>query len=605
MLKTISKLTYIVFLIGIIGRTNAQDIPVRPSLIKSGTFLGISEPLRNLPKMTIQEQEEMWKHNEENPNNEDLQFREYPFASTALPKGSDPVWQQNDGFQQTGRTTMLNINGQQNGTMPPDPCGDVGPNHYIQAYNFAYAIYNKAGNLLAGPTNLNLIFGNVTGSNCNSGDPVILYDDQADRWVIIEFSLCNANKYVLFAVSQTADPTGSYYKYSFDTDDKPDYEKVGVWRDGYYMGTNTGGAGQKDIYVVERSVMLAGGASPKMIGFDNPWRPSSTQSSSSFMMIPPVDNDGAFAPAGSPGLFIAFNDDAVGGGTDQLWVYELHADWTTTANSTLTRSQQINVSAFDSNFGTGWDNITQPGTTQKLDGVPIIVMNAPQYRNFGSYQTLVCCHTVDVDNTDHAGIRWYELRRTNGAWSVRQQGTYAPDANSRWMASIRLNNHNEIGLGYSISSSSVYPGVRYCGQDAIEYAKASGIMNIGETTIATGAYSQYSLNRWGDYSSLNVDPTDERVFWYTNMHVTSDHATKQTVIASFSVYPMNIYVDKIAAAGGNGTFASPIQTVTQALGALGPGTNVYVKSNTYDEANPMLINQNGLWNSYNGAAIVK
>jgi hypothetical protein len=283
----------------------------------------------------------------------------------------------------------------------------------------------------------------------------------------------------------------------------------------------------------------------------------------------------------------------------------LNVNWTTLANSTFTRSQQINVSAFDSNFGTGWDNITQPGIAQKLDGVPIIIMNAPQYRNFNSYQTLVCCHTVDVDNTNHAGIRWYELRKTSGTWSVRQQGTYAPDANSRWMASIRLNNHNEIGLGYSISSSSVYPGVRYCGQDAIEYAKASGIMNIAETTIATGAYSQYNFNRWGDYTSLNIDPADERVFWYTNMHVLSNHSTKQTVIASFSVYPMNIYVDKLAAAGGNGTLASPIQTVTQALGALGAGTNVFVKSNTYDESNPMLLNQNGLWNSYNGAATVK
>ena len=599
--KIFLKLSFILFLFGVTGIANAQDVPISPSLIKSGTFLGISEPLRNLPKMTLQEQEAMWKHNVENPNNEDLEFREYPFAATALPKGNDPVWQQTDGLQQGERTTILNINGQQDGSNPPDPCGDVGPNHYIQAYNSAYAIYNKAGTLLAGPTNLNLVFGNVAGSNCNSGDPIILYDDQADRWVIIEFSLCNANQYVLFAVSQTADPTGAYYQYSFDTDETPDYEKVGVWRDGYYMATNTG-SGKKDIYVLERSVMLAGGASPDMVGFDNPWRPASVDG---FMCVPPVDNDGAFAPAGSPGLFISFNDDAMGGGTDQLWIYELNVNWTTLANSTFNRVQQINVAAFDSNFGPTWDNIAQPNTAQEIDAVPAVIMNAPQYRNFGTYQTIVCCHTVDVDNTDHAGIRWYELRRTNGAWSIRQQGTYAPDANSRWMASIRLNNHNEIGIGYSISSSSVYPGIRYCGQNAIEYAKASGVLNIGETTIVSGSYSQTGSRRWGDYSSLNVDPADERVFWYTNMHVTSNNATKQTVIASFSVYPMNIYVDKLAAAGGNGTLASPIQTVTQALGALGAGTNVFVKSNTYDEANPMLLNQNGLWNSYNGAAVVK
>ena len=377
---------------------------------------------------------------------------------------------------------------------------------------------------------------------------------------------------------------------------------MGVWLDCYYIATNTSPG--KDIYVVERSVMLTGGATPKIVGFDNAWRPASTQSSP-FMCVPPLDNDGAFAPAGSPGLFIAFNDDAVGGGSDQLWIYELTVNWSNTAASTFNRVQQINVAAFDSNFGTSWDNITQPGTAQKLDGVPIIIMNAPQYRNFGSYQTIVCCHTVDVDNTNHAGIRWYELRRTSGNWSIRQQGTFAPDAHSRWMGSIRLNTKNEIALGYSISSSTIYPGVRYCGQDAIEYAKASGVMNVAETIVANGSYSQSGGNRWGDYSSLSVDPTDSRVFWYTNMHVLSNTTTKRTVIASFTIYPLNIYVDKTAAVGGNGTQAWPIQTVTQALNALGPGTNVYINSNTYDEATPMNLFETGMWRSNNGSSLIK
>ena len=166
-----------------------------------------------------------------------------------------------------------------------------------------------------------------------------------------------------------------------------------------------------------------------------------------------------------------------------------------------------------------------------------------------------------------------------------------------------MNGHKEIGLAYSISSSSMYPGIRYCGQDAIEYAKASGAMNVAEATIQTGAYSKTWGNRWGDYSSLFVDPVDDRTFWYTQMF--EGAVTQETRIAAFTIYPSSIYVDKTAALGGNGTLASPIRTVTQALGALGPGTNVYIKSNTYDEANPMLINQNGLWNSYNGASIVK
>ncbi|MFH1159783.1 MAG: hypothetical protein V1733_02405 [bacterium] len=133
-------------------------------------------------------------------------------------------------------------------------------------------------------------------------------------------------------------------------------------------------------------------------------------------------------------------------------------------------------------------------------------MNVPQYRNFGSYQTIVCCHTVNVDGSGHAGVRWYELRRTTDNWSVRQQGTYAPDAESRWMGSIMMNESNKIALGYSVSSSTVYPSIRYCGQSHIENATASGIMDIPEDTIFVGTNSQSYYNRWGDYSLMSIDP---------------------------------------------------------------------------------------------------
>ena len=305
--------------------------------------------------------------------------------------------------------------------------------------------------------------------NCNDGDPLVLFDEQADRWLAVEFSLCGSTDYMLIAVSTTNDPTGTWHKYSFDVADMPDYEKFGIWQDGYYMGTNNSSG--NDIYVFERSQMLIG-RTAQAVGFNNPWRPTTIDG---FMCVPPLDNDGAFAPAGEPGLFITINDDAIGGGSDQLWIYELDVDWTTPANSTFNRSQQLAVASFDSNFGNNWDNIKQPGTPQELDAIPQVIMNPPQYRNFGSYETILCCHTVDVDNTDHAGIRWYELRRvSSGDWTVRQQGTYAPDGHSRWMGSIMLNGQNEIGLGYSVSSATIYPGIRYCGQSAAAYAAATG-----------------------------------------------------------------------------------------------------------------------------------
>jgi hypothetical protein len=507
----------------------AQDKAISPSYIGVGVYHGLSQPLRDIPAMTADEYEKM-ELDAAKPRNEDLQQRLYPFEATALPKGDDQAWQREMGKMQPPKAPIVSFEGQASPYFPSDCNGAAGPNHFMQTINTVYTIYDKAGVVKAGPTNLNLLFGNVTGANYNDGDPIVLYDEQADRWLVVEFSVSGTNDYMLFAVSQTNDPTGSWHRYSFDVDDMPDYEKIGIWGDGYYMGTNNSASGKKDIYVVERSKMLSG-LTAQMVGFDNPWRPTTIDG---FMCVPPVDNDGAFAPAGSPGLFITMNDDAIAGGTDQLWIYQLAVNWTTPASSTFTRSQQISVSSFDSNFGANWDNIKQPGTTKELDAIPQVIMNAPQYRNFGSYQTLVCCHTVDVDNTDHAGIRWYELRNTGSGWSVRQTGTYAPDVHSRWMASIRLNGQNEIGLGYSISSTSVYPGIRYAGQSATAYAAGAGTLDLAEQTIVTGANIQTTYNRWGDYSAISVDPTDDKTFWFTTQYTGASQARK-TRIASFQV----------------------------------------------------------------------
>jgi len=507
----------------------AQDKPIKPSYVGVGTYHGLSQPLRDIPALTADEYEKM-EIDANKPRNEEMQEREYPYAETAFPKGDDPAWQRDMGKSQAPKAPIVAFDGQTSPYYPPDANGTAGPNHYMQTINSVYAIYSKTGALLAGPTNLNLLFGSVTGATCNDGDPIVLYDEQADRWLVVEFSVCGSNDYMLFAVSQTNDPTGAWHRYSFDVDDMPDYEKIGIWQDGYYMGTNNSSAGKKDIYVVERSKML-NGQTAQMVGFDNAWRPTTIDG---FMCVPPLDNDGAFAPAGSPGLFITINDDALAGGSDQLWIYELAVNWTTPASSTFTRSQQLSVPAFDSNFGANWDNIKQLGTTRELDAVPQVIMNAPQYRNFGSYQTIVCCHSVDVDNTDHAGVRWYELRKTTGTWSLRQSGTYAPDAHSRWMGSIRLNGQNELGLGYSVSSSTINPGIRYTGQTAAAYNSANGTLDLAEQTAWTGTYSQTAYNRWGDYAGISVDPSDNKTFWFTTQYIGASSARK-TRVFSFQV----------------------------------------------------------------------
>jgi hypothetical protein len=527
----------------------AQDKAVMPSFTTTGTFLGVTPPLRDLPAITEDDFRRMEMEALQKVRNPGLRTRSYPFSETALPKGPDPVWQKETGNPSATRGTIHNFQGQTSPYYPPDCNGAAGPGHYMQTVNTTYAIYSKTGTLLAGPTNLNTLFNGVPGSNCNDGDPIVLYDEQADRWFVGEFSLCGGNDYMLMAVSTTNDPTGTWYAYSFDVADVPDYMKFGVWQDGYYMGTNTGNG--SDIYVFERSVMLAGGANPQGVGFDNPWRPTTIDG---FMCVPPLDNDGNFAPAGSPGLFITISDDAIAGGSDQLWIYELDVNWASPASSTFNRVQQINVAPFDSNFGTNWDNIAQPNTTRELDAIPMVIMNVPQYRNFGSYQTIVCCHTVDVDNTDHAGIRWYELRNSGSAWSVRQQGTFAPDACSRWMGSIALNGVNEIALGYSYSSYANFPSVRYCGQSSVAFAEGLGVMDIAEENIQTGSGSQTNTNRWGDYAGICVDPANDSVFWFTTQYLNSA-GSRLTRIASLEVpLPSGIWTGAVStswAAGAN------------------------------------------------------
>lgn len=581
----------------------AGDQPIHPNTIRTGNYYGLSRPLRDLPRLTDAESQALDEKAKAKPTH-NWPIREYLYEATALPKGPDPVWQNFNGEDRGFETDALeeNFEGLNGFSNPPDPVGCIGPNHYMQSINSVYAIYDRTGTLLAGPTNLNLLFGNVPGTNCNSGDPIIIYDEQASRWLVAEFSLCNANDRMLIAISQTDDPTGSWHQYSFDVDDTPDYMKFGVWRDAYYMGTNTGGSND-DVYAFERSKMLNGDQSAQMIGFENSWRPGNAMG---VQLAVPADNDGTFAPVGEPGIFMILNEDGEAGGSDQLWIMELDVDWTTPANSTFTRVQQLNVAAFSGNINSGWDNIDQPGTDQFLCSVSDIVMNAPQYRNFGTHQTIVLCHTVDANGSELAGMRWYELRKTSGNWSIRQQGTYAPDAHSRWMGSIHMNGFKEIAMGYSISSSTVYPGIRICGQNAMENALASGVMNVAEMTIFTGTDSQTGSNRWGDYTACFIDPVDDRTFWYTGMYVDNTNR-RHTRIASFNIFPANIYIDGNIATSGNGTSASPVKTVREAVNASGDGTNLNIKDATYDETNPLILQYQGLvkrWGA-TGAPIIK
>jgi hypothetical protein len=290
-------------------------------------------------------------------------------------------------------------------------------------------------------------------------------------------------------------------------------------------GTSWGGQG---VAVFERSKMLLGQAA-RMVKFDL------------FGVDPnlggmlPSDLDGALPPIGAPNAFMEFDDNAWGYSPDQLQLWNFHVDWTNTANSTFSKAVALPTAAFDWSLCGGNRNcIPQAGTTVKLDALSDRLMYRQQYRNFGTHQSIVVNHSVDVDDTDHAGLRWYELRNTGSGWSIYQQGTFAPDSSSRWLGSAAMNGSGGIAIGYSVSSASTYPSIRYTGRVA---GDPLGTLPQGEGTIINGTGSQtHSASRWGDYSMLAVDPVDDCTFWFTSEYLqTTGSAPWRTRIASFTL----------------------------------------------------------------------
>lgn len=439
--------------------------------------------------------------------------------------------------------TVVNFEGLDNiaGYYPPDTCGDVGPDHYLQVTNVYFQVYDKTTGAPMLPAALpNNAMWNGFGGVCettNDGDPIVLYDQFADRWLFSQFSI-SGPFHQCIAISQTGDPTGAWYRYDYEMSSTimNDYPHFGVWPDGYYLSFNQfdssngySWAGQGAV-VFDRTTMLSGGAASGVY-FD-------MGSNTALGAMLPADADGATPPpAGTPNYFVQMDDNAWGYPQDQLELYEFHVDWTTPANSTFTASSTspLAVTSFTTLNRT---TVPQPETTQKLDNLGDRLMYRLQYRNFGTHQSMVVNHTVDTTGTGdgEAGIRWYELRNSGSNWAMHQQGTYAGDTaddKHRWMGSIAMDSQGNMALGYSVSNATdTYPSIRYVGRLAGDTA---GTLPQGEATIIAGGGSQTgTAARWGDYSMMSVDPTDDCTFWYTQEYYeTTSAAGWQTRIASF------------------------------------------------------------------------
>ncbi len=454
--------------------------------------------------------------------------------SNVHPKTNDPVLQDFMPIGRGANAPLLTFEGAQSAGFPSDATGSVDSNYYVQAVNATFSVYDKTGTLKAGPIALNTLFTGLPGATYNDGDPIVMYDANANRWLITEMSKSGDNDYLMMAVSQTSSPLGAWYSYSFDVDDWPDYPKYGIWRDGYYIGIDKLGNNtqdQEDVFAVERDKMLLGQAA-KMVGFINPNRPNVTYS-----IAAPIDNEGAFAAANTPALFVAISDDQWNLVKDQLWIYEMDVDWNNTLNSTFSMVQALDVASF-----TPGPDPTQPGG-YGLDGLASYIMNKPVYRNFGNHQELVCCHAVEGSSGLNAGMRWYELRKTEGDWEIRQQGTYSPDNDSRWVGSITMNSNHTIAMGYSVTGSSTYPGIRYAAQSPTAYAAGNGVFDVAEETIYSGNVIQSNSSRWGDYSNISIDPSNDSIFWYTNQYV---GVLPKTKVSKFKFGPFSLSADFFA-----------------------------------------------------------
>lgn len=432
----------------------------------------------------------------------------------------DPVLQKNYTATRgvTGPIRNFDGVGNVNGVYPPDTDGDVSEDYYFQMINLSFAIWDKTGNLLYGPVDNSTLWTGFIGpwTGTNDGDPIVLYDELANRWMASQFAIntSNGTYWQLVAVSQTSDPLGSYHRYAFQMPAFNDYPKLAVWPDAYYATFNMFGSYTRvGVAAFERDSMLVGSPA-RMVYYNQP--------SGTFSMLP-ADFDGTPPPDDTPCYFAHLRTFS----SKNFEIYEFDVNWSDPSTSSFSLAKTLTPATFNPNV----DGIPQPNTSQDLDALNMMLMYRLQYRNFGTHEVLLTNHTVNASG--RAGIRWYEIRRdTGGDWYIYQQGTYSPDNESRWMASIAMNGNGDIALGFNKSSSATFPSILYTGRRA---GDPLGEMTVAEVLAAEGTHNQANINRWGDYSCLSVDPGDDSTFWYTGEYKKSAWKTRVT---SFNLGPI-------------------------------------------------------------------
>jgi hypothetical protein len=559
-----------------VGATPAGSAPAKHEPVFSeAVAYDVSKPLRELAKTAkaSARQKDVRMSPERGPTVKDDGFSGDAAVQATSPAAAATIGGTIANFEGLSQQDNANVLAGRR-VNPPDPDGDVGPNHYVEMINLVFAVYSKTGTRLLGPVALGDLWAGFPIEDCTdeSGDPIVLYDQTTDRWLLTQFTTRGLNPatptapfYNCVAVSQTGDPTGAYYRYAFitqaDEEDGgyffPDYPKYGVWRDSYIMTTRDFGFDDRygiSVYGLEKNKMVNGEPNARAVQFFLEDRDVPLNLIGDGLL--PPDLDGNTKPkSDAPAPIVGTQDDGAGYGAtfDALNIWEFDVKWRSTPIASMLLKAQLPVAAFDSIFPCGVvpgslppdgrDCLPQPGITDGSQYLDILSYRQRPtwrlaYRNKGAYETMVTNQSVEA-RPGIAGARWYEIRRTGGTYSVHQQGTYAPnDGVHRWMGSIAADKNGNMGLGYSVVNGvDVFPGIRYTGRLA---GDPLGQMTLGEGVIINGSGVQTNTNsRWGDYTSMNVDPVDDCTFWYVNEYYTVTEPPPdrnwQTRIASFKL----------------------------------------------------------------------
>jgi hypothetical protein len=493
---------------------------LHPTSIVTGTLTGVTKELRSLPVT---------------PPGSDPKEDDAPDMHRVRHIVNNPNQITKDGSLQTSANTngplnitapVLTFDGQSAaeacGCLPPDPNMCVGPNHVVQMVNLRHSVYTKTGVRLSGPTSFSTIAPGAT----NDGDPIVLYDQMADRWILMQFSnLGTANDRLIFCVSTTPDPAGTYYVYSFLTSNAfPDYPHVGIWTNAYTVTADEyNNAGNtylgKGFYALDRNKMLAGQSTALLVRFKDPLDAGNLPASLEGLKMPD--------PTALP-MFWTFNSDEYGAAADMLEYRTMNVDFNNPASSTLSANTVINTASFDGRWPqASWNAIEEQGTSSGLDAIADRMMSRVVYRRFDDHESLVMNYTVNVSGvnptnsgTYQGAVRWYELRRNNPAspWAIYQQSTYAPyganngaTGTNGWMSAIDMDQKGSIGMAYSRSSTTTYPDIYYAQRLTTDPLNTLGAEQV---FYASGGSQTSTSYRWGDYAAMACDPTGDTL-WFT------------------------------------------------------------------------------------------